>query len=275
MHCIVNFLLFLSPWNPGSPIAPQTLISNSLSTPVPCLGSHKNIQIHPPKTKPPVGKTVPATPSRSRHLLPRSLCVSLFLSSLTTLCPGSPRPKSADIFVFLLHLVYVQEPGSLDLSNKTFLTSHFALRWLTVSYLFPCGFCPYRPRPSRGLWMGSFTWNPLLITPWFQSFLVLKAEFFNLLDSPDSSLCQSVWDRLGAGTWDPVLHRDTPLLELQDTKKLYGTRNNCVHVQLGQILDQKIQRKKKTQPTAISEEPRAKILGVWPQSRVLYMPFCT
>lgn len=157
MHCIVNFLLFLSPWNPGSPIAPQTLISNSLSTPVPCLGSHKNIQIHPPKTKPPVGKTVPATPSRSRHLLPRSLCVSLFLSSLTTLCPGSPRPKSADIFVFLLHLVYVQEPGSLDLSNKTFLTSHFALRWLTVSYLFPCGFCPYRPRPSRGLWMGSFT----------------------------------------------------------------------------------------------------------------------
>lgn len=52
MHCIVNFLLFLSPWNPGSPIAPQTLISNSLSTPVPCLGSHKNIQIHPPKTKP-------------------------------------------------------------------------------------------------------------------------------------------------------------------------------------------------------------------------------
>lgn len=94
MLCIVNFLLFLSPWNPGSPIAPQTLISNSLSTPVPCLGSQKNIQIHPPKTKPPIGKTVPATPSRSRHLLPRSLCVSLFLSSLTTLFPGSPRPKS-------------------------------------------------------------------------------------------------------------------------------------------------------------------------------------
>ena len=94
----------------------------------------------------------------------------------------------------------VQEPGSLDLSKKTFLTSHFPLWWLTVSYLFPCGFCPYRPCPSRGLWMGLFSWNPLLITPWFQSFLVLKAEFSNLLDSPDSSLCQSIWDRLGPGT---------------------------------------------------------------------------
>ena len=44
------------------------------------------------------------------------------------------------------------------------------------------------------------------------------------------------------GTWDPLLqclHLDTPLLEQQDTKKLYGTKNNCVHVQLGQILDKR------------------------------------
>ena len=35
------------------------------------------------------------------------------------------------------------------------------------------------------------------------------------------------------------LHLDTPLLELQNTKKIYGTKNNCVDVQLEQILDQK------------------------------------
>ena len=35
------------------------------------------------------------------------------------------------------------------------------------------------------------------------------------------------------------VHLDTPLLELQNTKKIYGTKNNCVDVQLEQILDQK------------------------------------
>ena len=55
-------------------------------------------------------------------------------------------------------------------------------------------------------------------------------------------------------------HLDTPLLELQNTKKLYGTKNNCAHVQLGQILDQKIQKRQK-EPTAISEElgPKPKV----------------
>ena len=51
-----------------------------------------------------------------------------------------------------------------------------------------------------------------------------------------------------SGTWDPLLqclHLDTPLLEQQDTKKLFGTKNNCVHVQLGQILDKRDQKKKK------------------------------
>ena len=50
-----------------------------------------------------------------------------------------------------------------------------------------------------------------------------------------------------AGTWDPLLqclHLDTRLLGQQNTKKLQGTKNNCVHAQLGQILD-KIQKDQK------------------------------
>ena len=49
-------------------------------------------------------------------------------------------------------------------------------------------------------------------------------------------------------------HLDTPLLKLQNTKKLYGTKNNGVHVHLGQILDQKIRKTQETS-TATSEEP--------------------
>ena len=30
---------------------------------------------------------------------------------------------------------------------------------------------------------------------------------------------------------------DIPLLKQQNTKKLHGTKNNCMHAQLGQILD--------------------------------------
>ena len=49
-------------------------------------------------------------------------------------------------------------------------------------------------------------------------------------------------------TWDPLLQclpPGKPLLQQQNTKKLYGTKNNCVHAQLGQILDKKIQKTKK------------------------------
>ena len=56
------------------------------------------------------------------------------------------------------------------------------------------------------------------------------------------------WDRLGPGTWDPLLqclHLDKRLLEQQNTKKLYGTKNSCVHVHLGQIMDNKIQKDQK------------------------------
>lgn len=99
---------------------------------------------------------------------------------------------------FLLCFTCTQAPGSLDLSNKTFLTSHFALPWLTVSYVFPCGFCLYRPHPSHGLRTDLTSLNPVLINPWSQSILVLKAEFSGLLSSPDAPLCQSV---------DPTYHQ--------------------------------------------------------------------
>ena len=53
---------------------------------------------------------------------------------------------------------------------------------------------------------------------------------------------QGIILRQNSGTWDPLLqcdNLDTPLLELQSMKKIYGIKNNCVHVQLEQILDQK------------------------------------
>ena len=55
-----------------------------------------------------------------------------------------------------------------------------------------------------------------------------------------------------AGTWDPrpfaaelqSLHLDTPLLEQQNRKKLYGTKNNCKHAHLGKIWTNAIKRPK-------------------------------
>ena len=35
------------------------------------------------------------------------------------------------------------------------------------------------------------------------------------------------------------LHLDIPFLEQQNTKKLYGTQNNFMHVQLGQVQDKR------------------------------------
>ena len=60
------------------------------------------------------------------------------------------------------------------------------------------------------------------------------------------------------------LHLDNPVLEQQNTKKLYGTRNNCVHGHLGQILDERYKKTKKDtkRPSATSEEPGAKP-GYW------------
>lgn len=54
----------------------------------------------------------------------------------------------------------------------------------------------------------------------------------------------------------------SPLLELQNTKKMYGTKNNRVPAQLGQSLDKRYKKIKKKTPAAIFEKPRAKT-GCW------------
>ena len=53
------------------------------------------------------------------------------------------------------------------------------------------------------------------------------------------------WDLGPFAVMLQCLHLDKPLLQQQNTKKLYGTKNNCLHVQLGQIMDKKIQKTKK------------------------------
>ena len=104
------------------------------------------------------------------------------------------------------------------------------------------------------------------------TYTVLTQDYFTLKSHFPFSLTQGVnsssyyWDRLGPGTLCcsaamlQCLHLDTPLLELQNTEKLYGTKNNCVHAQLGQILDPKDTKGQKTQlPFLKSQEQK---LGV-------------
>ena len=50
------------------------------------------------------------------------------------------------------------------------------------------------------------------------------------------------------------LHLDTPLLEQQNTKKLYVTKNNCVHLQLGKILDPKDTKRSKLPVLRVLEQ---------------------
>ena len=55
-----------------------------------------------------------------------------------------------------------------------------------------------------------------------------------------------------AGTWDlgpfaAVLAPGQTSPQATDAKTLWGTKNNCVHVQLGQILDKKLQKDQKAQ----------------------------
>ena len=45
---------------------------------------------------------------------------------------------------------------------------------------------------------------------------------------------RQTWD---LGPYAAVLAHGILLLQQQNTKKLYGTKNNCVHAQLGWILD--------------------------------------
>ena len=69
-----------------------------------------------------------------------------------------------------------------------------------------------------------------------------------------------------AGTWNPLLrclHLDTPLLQQQNIKKLPGTKNNCMHAQLQEILDKRYKETKKS--TTTFEEPGVKT-GCWEQN---------
>ena len=62
---------------------------------------------------------------------------------------------------------------------------------------------------------------------------------------------------------------DTPLLQQQNTNKLYGTKSSCVHVQLGQILDKRYKETKKweTTPSSCNRGPNKALPGflVWLQ----------
>ena len=75
-----------------------------------------------------------------------------------------------------------------------------------------------------------------------------------------------------AATWNPLLqclHLDKHLLQQRNTNKLQGTKNNCMHAQLGQIRD-KIQKRPKTQlPLLKSQEQKQ---GVSSKGRLLCMP---
>jgi hypothetical protein len=55
------------------------------------------------------------------------------------------------------------------------------------------------------------------------------------------------------------LQLNTPLLEQQTTKKIYGTKNNYMDAQVRVNSGQKIQRDQKNLTTT-SEEPRAKAM---------------
>ena len=71
------------------------------------------------------------------------------------------------------------------------------------------------------------------------------------------------WD---LGPFAAGLHLDTPLLKQQNSKKLYGTKNNCMYVQLGQLTDKKIQKTKK------KKKSYCHFWRVWSKIWVLRMP---
>ena len=86
----------------------------------------------------------------------------------------------------------------------------------------------------------------------------LAGKLFTL-DLSEATCANNTLELRWAGTWAPLLEcllLSKHLLEQQHTKKLQGTKNNCMHVQLGQITNDKIQKGHK--PTATSEVPGAK-----------------
>ena len=73
----------------------------------------------------------------------------------------------------------------------------------------------------------------------FDIFTFISKVLYTVIQS------ETGWD---LGPFAAVLqcfHLGTPLLQQQNTKKLSGTKNNCVHAQLGQILDKRYKETKK------------------------------
>ena len=67
-----------------------------------------------------------------------------------------------------------------------------------------------------------------------------------------------------AGTWDPLLqclHLDKHLLEPQNTKKLQGTKNNCMHRAVGTNYEQDTKRPKTQLPLLRSPEQKCRVSG--------------
>lgn len=70
-----------------------------------------------------------------------------------------------------------------------------------------------------------------------------------------------------AGTWDPLLwslHLDKHLLQQQHTKKLQGTKTNCMHEQVGQIVNNKKQKGQKLNSYFWGIQRNSKVLHTIP-----------
>ena len=70
------------------------------------------------------------------------------------------------------------------------------------------------------------------------------------------------------------LQLDTPLLEQQNTSKLYRTKNNCVQAWLGQSMDPEDMKRPK-HPTTTFEEPGGKKIGCQEQKQGTTHALCT
>ena len=75
---------------------------------------------------------------------------------------------------------------------------------------------------------------------------------------------QCAWDKLGPGTWDlgPFAAPGQTSPQGTDTKKPQGTKNNCAHAQLEQIMDKKIpkvQKKTKTRPSLMKSRDKNRV----------------
>lgn len=112
LHCQLTAVL-VTPGTLGVPLPLKLWFLTVYPAPVPCLRSQTNIQIHPPKTKAPTGKAVPATrpeagtcypghcvfPFSFHHSPPffqaapgLRLCRHLCLPSALSVCAGTRFP---------------------------------------------------------------------------------------------------------------------------------------------------------------------------------------